>query len=112
MISSLSFLTEEYIRTLTISLLLLRSPGVLHLAQAPAAQEGAEATMRHALAVARHQEAKSLKLRAAMSLSRLRQQQGKCQEAHDLLAPVYGWFTEGFDTVDLQDAKALLDELS
>jgi predicted ATPase len=61
--------------------------------------------------VARRQEAKSLELRAAMSLARLWQQQGKRQEAHDLLAPVYYWFTEGFDTADLIDAKMLLDEL-
>jgi predicted ATPase len=56
---------------------------------------------QHALAIARLQQAKSLELRAAMSLSRLWQQQGECQNAHDLLAPVYGWFTEGFDTADL-----------
>jgi predicted ATPase len=62
--------------------------------------------------VARHQQAKSLELRAAMSLARLWQQQGKCAEAHALLAPVYGWFTEGFDTADLQEAKALLEGLS
>jgi predicted ATPase len=67
--------------------------------------------LQRALDVARRQEAKSLELRAAMSLSRLWQQQGKRQEAHDLLAEVYGWFTEGFDTADLQDAKALLEEL-
>jgi predicted ATPase len=54
----------------------------------------------------------SLELRAAMSLSRLWQQQGKRVEARELLAPIYGWFTEGFDTADLRDAKALLDELS
>ena len=57
-------------------------------------------------------EAKSLELRAAMRLARLWQQQGKCQEAHDLLAPIYGWFTEGFDTADLQEAKTLLEELT
>jgi predicted ATPase len=62
--------------------------------------------------VARHQQAKALELRAAMSLARLWQQQGKRDEAHDLLAPIYGWFTEGFDTADLQEAKALLEELS
>jgi len=56
-------------------------------------------------------EAKALELRAAMSLSRLWQQQGKRTEAHALLAPVFGWFTEGFDTADLQEAKALLEEL-
>jgi len=53
----------------------------------------------------------SLELRAAVSLSRLWQQQGKRAEAHQLLAPVYGWFTKGFDTADLRDAKVLLDEL-
>ena len=65
-----------------------------------------------ALTTARQQEAKSLELRAAMSLARLWQAQGKADEARDLLAPVYGWFTEGFDTADLRDAKALLDELA
>jgi predicted ATPase len=62
--------------------------------------------------VARHQQAKSLELRAGLSLSRLWQQQGKRDEAKQLLAPIYGWFSEGFDTADLQDVKALLDELS
>ena len=57
------------------------------------------------------QQAKSWELRAAMSLSRLWQQQGKRAEARELLAPIYGWFTEGFDTADLQEAKALLEEL-
>ena len=61
--------------------------------------------------MARFQQAKSLELRAAMSLSRLWQQQGKQDEACALLAPIYGWFTEGFDTADLQEAKALLEEL-
>ena len=67
--------------------------------------------MQQALAVARRQQAKSLELRATMSLARLWQQQGKRQAAHDLLALVYGWFTEGFDTADLQEAKVLLQEL-
>jgi predicted ATPase len=62
-----------------------------------------------ALAVARLQQAKSLELRAARSLSRLWQAQGKRAEAYELLVPIYGWFTEGFDTADLQEAKALLD---
>jgi predicted ATPase len=62
--------------------------------------------------VTRGQETKSLGMRAAMSLARLWQQQGKRTEAYELLAPIYGWFTEGFDTADLQEAKALLDELS
>lgn len=60
----------------------------------------------------REQHAKSWELRTSTSLSHLWQQQGKCKEADDLLAPVYGWFTEGFDTKDLKEAKALLDELS
>src|SRR5262249_1376960 len=72
---------------------------------------GAEASFHKALEVARRQEAKSLELRAATSLARLWQQQGKKAEAHQLLAPVYHWFTEGFDTKDLQEAKALLEEL-
>ena len=62
--------------------------------------------------MARQQQAKSWALRAAMSLARLWQQQGKRAEARDLLAPIYGWFTEGFDTADLQEAKALLEELA
>jgi predicted ATPase len=62
--------------------------------------------------MARNQQAKSLELRAAMSLARLWQSQGKHTEAYDLLAPIYGWFTEGFDTADLQEAKALLDALA
>jgi predicted ATPase len=62
--------------------------------------------------IAQNQSAKSWELRASTSLARLWQIQGKPQEAYDLLAPVYGWFTEGFDTADLIDAKALLDELA
>jgi predicted ATPase len=72
----------------------------------------AESCFHEALAVARHQRAKSLELRAAMSLSRLWPQQGKRAEACELLAPIYGWFTEGFDTADLQEAKVLLEVLS
>jgi predicted ATPase len=72
----------------------------------------AEACLQHALAIARRQQAKSFELRAAMSLSRLWQRQGKRDAARDLLAPLYGWFTEGFDTADLQDARALLDVLA
>jgi predicted ATPase len=68
-----------------------------------------EACFHHALAVARHQQAKSLELRTAVSLARLWQQQGRRDEAHALLAPIYGWFTEGFDTIDLQEARALLE---
>ena len=72
----------------------------------------AEACFQQALDVARRQQAKALELRAALSLGRLWQQQGKREEARTLLAPIYGWFTEGFDTVDLQDAKALLEALA
>jgi len=71
----------------------------------------AEAYFERALAVARAQQAKSWELRAAMSMARLRRDQGKRDAARELLAPVYGWFTEGFGTLDLKEAKALLDEL-
>ena len=71
----------------------------------------AEAYFERALAVAREQQAKSWELRAAMGLARLWRDQGKRQQARDLLAPVYGWFTEGFDTLDLKEAKALLEQL-
>jgi predicted ATPase len=74
--------------------------------------EKAEAYFDHALAVARQQQAKSWELRAAMSMARLWRDQGKRAEARDLLAPVYAWFTEGFDTLDLKEAKALLEELA
>jgi class 3 adenylate cyclase/predicted ATPase len=89
-----------------------RLRGVLLLRQPGTPQAEAEAWFQRALDVARRQEAKALELRAAMSLSRLWQQQGKRAEAHALLAPVYGWFTEGFDTADLQEAKTLLDALA
>jgi class 3 adenylate cyclase/predicted ATPase len=74
--------------------------------------EKAEKCFDHALAVARQQQTKSWELRAAMSMARLWRDQGKPQQAHELLAPVYSWFTEGFDTLDLKEAKALLDELA
>src|SRR5262249_9549136 len=74
-------------------------------------QAEAENCFHHAIRIAQSQQAKSWELRAATSLARLWQQQGKRQEVHDLLGPVYGWFTEGFDTADLKDAKALLDAL-
>jgi predicted ATPase len=89
-----------------------RLRGVLLLRQPGTPPVEAETCFRQALDVARRQEAKSLELRAAMSLSRLWEQQGKRAEAHELLAPIYGWFTEGFDTADLQEAKALLNEMS
>jgi predicted ATPase len=72
----------------------------------------AQAYFERALAVARQQQAKSWELRAAMSMARLWRDQGKVQQARELLAPVYGWFTEGFDTRDLREARALLDALA
>ena len=91
---------------------LYRLRGELLLQHAVAQPGEAEACFQQALAIARRQQAKSWELRAAMSLARLWQQQGKRAEAHTLLAPVYAWFTEGFETADLQDAKALLEELA
>ena len=90
---------------------LYRFRGALLLQHAVAQPEEAEACFQQALDIARRQEAKSLELRAAMSLVRLWQSQGKRAKAYELLAPVYGWFTEGFDTADLQEAKALLEDL-
>src|SRR5947209_20310332 len=88
-----------------------RLQGELLLRQATPDAAQAEACFQQALAIARRQQAKSWELRAATSLGRLWQQQGKRAKAYELLAPVYGWFTEGFDTADLQDAKGLLEEL-
>jgi predicted ATPase len=92
-------------------LLLLRA-AKSHPAQDSQDQNEAETCFQHALDVARQQQAKSLELRAAMSLGRLWQRHGKRQEAYDLLAPIYGWFTEGFDTADLHEAKTLLEDLA
>jgi predicted ATPase len=89
-----------------------RLKGELLLQQHLDNQAEAENCCHHALDIARNQQAKSFELRAATSLAQLWQRQGKREEAYDLLAPVYGWFTEGFDTADLQEAKALLDELA
>jgi predicted ATPase len=91
---------------------LYRLRGVLLLRQTETPQEEAEACFQRALDVTRRQEAKSLELRATMSLARLWQEQDKRAEAYELLAPVYRWFTEGFDTADLQEARALLDALA
>ena len=91
---------------------LYRLRGSFLLRQAGTPQAEVETCFQRALDVARRQEARSLELRAAMSLGRLWHQQGKRQTAHDLLAHVYAWFTEGFDTADLQEAKALLEELA
>jgi predicted ATPase len=91
---------------------LARLTGESLLAQSAEHHAAAETWFQQALNVARYQQAKSWELRAAMSLARLWQQQGKREEARELLAPIYGWFTEGLDTADLQEAKALLDEWS
>ncbi len=88
-----------------------RMKGALLSRHAAPDSRKAEASFHRALEVARSQSAKFWELRAATSLARLWQSQGKPTEASDLLAPVYGWFTEGFDTADLKEAKALLDEL-
>jgi predicted ATPase len=82
------------------------------LRQQTAPPEAVKTCFHQALAVARRQQAKSFELRAAMRLARLWQQQGKRNEGGELLAPIYHWFTEGFDTADLQEAQVLLDELS
>ena len=97
---------EAEIHRLQGELLLRADSGAQHV------DSDSETCFHRALAVARRQQARSLELRAAMSLARLWLRQGKRQAAHDLLAPVYGWFTEGFDTPDLIDARMLLNELS
>ena len=89
-----------------------RLEGELVLAAAEPEESGAEASFRRAIALARRQDAKSWELRAATSLARLLARQGRREEARGLLAPVYGWFTEGFDIADLKAAKALLAELA
>ena len=86
--------------------------GDIFLAQDSAQQSEAEACYLESIEIARSQSAKSWELRAATRLSRLWHSQGKTTEARDLLAPIYGWFTEGFDTADLREAKELLDKLS
>ena len=97
---------------------LYRLKGELTLAQSSvqslrsSVQKEAEECFLRAIEIARHQSAKSLELRAVTSLSRLWQRQGKQEEACQILTEIYGWFTEGFDTADLQEAKALLEELS
>jgi len=90
----------------------LRVAGEIALRSPEPGAVKAEAYFERALAVARQQQAKSWQLRAAMSMVRLWHNQGKRDEARDLLAPVYGWFTEGFDTLDLKEAKSLLDALA
>jgi predicted ATPase len=89
-----------------------RIKGELLLAVSSDNHAEAEHCFFQALDIARRQEAKSLELRAATSLARLWRDQGKRKEARDLLTPIYDWFTEGFDTADLKEARALLDELA
>jgi predicted ATPase len=91
---------------------LYRLKGTLLLQQSPDHHVEAAACFQQALAIARRQQAKSWELRAAVSLSRLWQRQGKRAAAYTLLAPLYDWFTEGFDTADLQEARVLLEELA
>ena len=91
---------------------LLRIAGEITLKSPQPDALKAESYFQQALVVTRQQQAKSWELRAAMSLARLWRAQGKVQQARELLAPVYGWFTEGFDTRDLKEAKALLEELA
>ena len=90
---------------------LRRLNAVLLLGGSDGSSDEAENCLTQALDVARSQEAKLWELRTAVTLGRLWQTQGKGQDAHDLLEPIHDWFTEGFDTADLKDAKALLDEL-
>lgn len=107
---SLKWVNRTGIRYHKAALYLLK--GELLLKRTVVDEDAAETCFHQALNVARHQEAKSWELRAAMSLARLWQRQDRRQQARDLLASVYDWFTEGFDTVDLQEAEALLDDLS
>jgi predicted ATPase len=88
-----------------------RTAGEIALMSPDANAAKAEAYFERALTSARQQQAKSWELRAAMSMARLWRGQGKRQQAQDLLVPIYGWFTEGFDTLDLKDAKALMEQL-
>ena len=110
----LAFVEKNGLRVIEAELYRLK--GTLRLQSkvpSPKSQvEEAEACFLKAIEIARRQSAKSLELRAVMSLSRLWQQQGKKKEARMMLAEIYGWFTEGFDTKDLQEAKALLAELA
>jgi predicted ATPase len=89
-----------------------RTAGEIALKSAQSDAAKVETYFEHALGIARAHQAKSWELRAAISKARLWRDRGKREEARDLLAPVYGWFTEGFDTLDLKEAKALLDELA
>jgi predicted ATPase len=89
-----------------------RLRGEILLKRDPAHTAPAEKAFLTAIAIAQQQRARSFELRATTSMARLWRDQGKREEARELLAPVYGWFTEGFDTLDLNEAKALVDELA
>ena len=91
---------------------ILNIKGEILASMTTAGRTDAETCFLKAILIAGTQKAKSMELRAATSLARLRREQGRRAEARDLLAPVYGWFTEGFDTPDLKEAKVLLDELA
>ena len=104
--------TVETIKKRWLEAEVYRTGGEIALKSPEQDSAKAETYFEHALSIARQQQAKSWELRAAMSLARLWRDQGKLQQARELLAPVYGWFTEGFDTRDLKEAKALLDSLS
>ena len=108
---ALAFVTHSAERYREAELYRLKGELLLQSGQQGALWE-AEEDFRQAIAIARQQNAKSLELRAAMSLSQLWQSQGKQEQARQTLADIYGWFTEGFDTKDLQEAKALLEELT
>ena len=107
---AMRFVTESGAHLWEAELRRLKGTFLTHLA--PGEPHEAEGCYQEAISVARHQQAKSLELRAAMSLARFWRNHGRRGEARDLLAAVYDWFTEGFETPDLKDAKALLDELS
>ena len=108
---AICFADETKVRFWDAELLRLKGKLLASQSAGDGSTEDVEACYRKALTVARHQQAGSLELRAATSLATLWRDQGKAEEARNLLAPIYGWFTEGFDTPDLQTAKTLLDEL-
>jgi hypothetical protein len=111
MAASLEFLLRQAVRwEAPQGIMIIAEADRKAVTAAPSVPHQVETYFRHAFEVARQQQVKSLQLRATMSLSRLGQHQGKCVEARQLLAGIYGWFTERFGTADLQEAKALLDE--
>ena len=105
-------LRSEGGRTDTVKIEIVRLHGELMLFLDPARQAAAQSCFEQAVAAARERGTKSLELRAAGSLARLWAARGERQKAYDLLAPIYGWFTEGFDTPDLKEVEALLEKLA